>query len=67
MVRYDEDHRMSNEPLLLENAPYCPPTVDPELRHWYAVEVTHVKTPGEFYIRYPFGIDNSLGQGRERT
>ena len=40
--------------------------IDPEPRHWYAVEVTHVKTPGEFFIRYPFGIDNSLGQGKDR-
>ncbi|CAF3950478.1 unnamed protein product [Rotaria sordida] len=57
------------EPLPLpeneENLPYCPPVVEPELRHWYAVEVTHVKSAGEFYIRYPFGIDTSLGQGNE--
>jgi len=50
----------------LENLPYCPPVIEPEPRHWYAVEVTHVKSAGEFYIRYPFGIDNSLGQGNER-
>lgn len=50
----------------VENLPYCPPVVEPELRHWYAVEVTHVKSPGEFYVRYPFGIDTSLGQGKER-
>ena len=49
-----------------DNAPYCPPVIDPESRHWYAVEVTHVKTPGEFFIRFPFGIDNTLGQGKER-
>lgn len=40
--------------------------IDPEPRHWYAVEVTYVKSPGEFYVRFPLGIDNSLGQGRER-
>lgn len=51
---------------LLENLPYCPPVIEPEPRHWYAVEVTHVKSPGEFYIRYPYGIDSSLGQGNER-
>ncbi len=50
----------------LENLPYCPPVVEPESRHWYAVEVTHVKSAGEFYIRYPYGIDTSLGQGNER-
>ncbi len=50
----------------LENLPYCPPVIEPEPRHWYAVEVTHVKSAGEFYIRYPFGIDTSLGQGNER-
>ena len=50
----------------LENLPFCPPVVEPEPRHWYAIEVTHVKTPGEFFIRYPFGIDNSLGQGKDR-
>ncbi|CAF3633254.1 unnamed protein product [Rotaria sp. Silwood1] len=48
-----------------ENLPYCPPVVEPEPRHWYAVEVTHVKSAGEFYIRYPFGTDTSLGQGNE--
>ncbi|CAF3670362.1 unnamed protein product [Rotaria sp. Silwood1] len=57
------------EPLPLpeneENLPYCPPVVEPEPRHWYAVEVTHVKSAGEFYIRYPFGTDTSLGQGNE--
>ncbi|CAF3353793.1 unnamed protein product [Rotaria socialis] len=57
------------EPLPLpddeENLPYCPPVVEPEPRHWYAVEVTHVKSAGEFYIRYPFGLDTSLGQGGE--
>lgn len=51
---------------LIENLPYCPPVIEPELRHWYAVEVTHVKSAGEFYIRYPYGIDTSLGQGNER-
>ncbi len=41
--------------------------VEVEPRHWYAVEVTHVKSAGEFYIRYPYGTDTSLGQGNERT
>ena len=40
--------------------------VEAELRHWYAVEVTHVKSAGEFYVRYPYGADTSLGQGNER-
>ncbi|CAF2893123.1 unnamed protein product, partial [Rotaria sp. Silwood2] len=42
------------EPLSLpeyeENLPYCPPVIEPELRHKYAVEVTHMKSAGEFYI-----------------
>ncbi|CAF3604047.1 unnamed protein product [Rotaria sordida] len=78
-VRYEQPQKQSinnliinttnMEPLPLpeneENLPYCPPVIEPELRHWYAVEVTHVKSAGEFYIRYPFGIDTSLGQGNE--
>ncbi|CAF1317742.1 unnamed protein product [Adineta ricciae] len=78
-VRYEQPQKQSIsnsnviptsiEPLPLpeneENLPYCPPVIEPEPRHWYAVEVTHVKSAGEFFVRYPFGIDNSLGQGTE--
>ncbi|UJR09280.1 hypothetical protein I4U23_013525 [Adineta vaga] len=78
-VRYEQPQKQSInnsninptniEPLPLpeneENLPYCPPVIEPEPRHWYAVEVTHVKSAGEFFVRYPFGIDNSLGQGNE--
>lgn len=76
-VRYEQPQKLQTskppptnvEPLPLpeddENLPYCPPVIEPEVKHWYAIEVTHVKSAGEFYIRYPFGTENSLGQGIE--
>ncbi|CAF1081738.1 unnamed protein product [Adineta steineri] len=78
-VRYEQPQKQQNHNLNIntinietlplpeneENLPYCPPVIEPELKHWYAVEVTYVKSAGEFYIRYPFGIENSLGQANE--
>ncbi|CAF0818486.1 unnamed protein product [Didymodactylos carnosus] len=41
------------------------PTIEPELSVWYAVEVTYVRSPSDFFIRFPYGTDYSLGRGAE--